>query len=89
MDYIGFGFVGLGLGCLQVVLDKGQREDWFASTFIIVFTVVSGVARLALGARDLTHKDPIVELPFRVSHGRRIRLAVFEMVPTDQQFGTH
>jgi DHA2 family multidrug resistance protein len=63
IDYIGFGLIALGLGCLQIVLDKGQREDWFASTFIIAFSVVAAVALLALIVRELTHEDPIVDLP--------------------------
>ena len=41
IDYIGLGFVALGLGTLQVILDKGQREDWFESHFIVWLTVVS------------------------------------------------
>jgi DHA2 family multidrug resistance protein len=45
------------------VLDKGQREDWFASTFIISFTVIAAVALLALIVRELTHEDPVVDLP--------------------------
>ena len=36
IDYIGFGLVALGLGCLQVLLDKGQEDDWFGSNFICV-----------------------------------------------------
>jgi MFS transporter, DHA2 family, multidrug resistance protein len=63
IDYIGFGLVALGLGCLQIVLDKGEREDWFASTFIISFTVIAAVALVALLVRELTHEDPIVDLP--------------------------
>src|ERR1700693_979139 len=35
IDYTGLGFVALGLGTLQVVLDKGQRDDWFESNFIL------------------------------------------------------
>jgi len=62
IDYIGFGLVVLGLGCLQIVLDKGQREDWFASTFIISFTVIAAAALLALVVREPTHGDPIVDL---------------------------
>src|SRR5277367_3706765 len=34
IDYTGFGLLALGLGCLQVVLDKGQEDDWFGSVFI-------------------------------------------------------
>jgi MFS transporter, DHA2 family, multidrug resistance protein len=63
IDYIGFGLVALGLGCLQIVLDKGEREDWFASTFIISFTVIAAVALVGLLVRELTHEDPIVDLP--------------------------
>ena len=36
IDYIGLGLVAVGLGALQIVLDKGQREDWFESHFIVV-----------------------------------------------------
>ena len=62
VDYVGFGLVALGLGCLQVVLDKGQRDDWFGSNFIIGFTVVSCVALVALVVWELTRDHPIVDL---------------------------
>ena len=35
IDYVGLGFLIVALGCLQVVLDKGEREDWFSSAFIV------------------------------------------------------
>src|SRR5579862_2375987 len=41
IDYIGLGLLALGLGTLQVVLDKGQRLDWFESHFIVYLTVTS------------------------------------------------
>src|ERR1700733_11104305 len=44
IDWVGFALVTIALGCLEVVLDKGQREDWFASSFIIFFFSVSMVA---------------------------------------------
>jgi len=44
IDYTGLGFVALGLGTLQVVLDKGQRDDWFESHFIVWLTVVSAAS---------------------------------------------
>ena len=46
IDYWGLTFLAVGLGCLQIVLDKGQREDWFASGFITWFTLISGVSLL-------------------------------------------
>jgi len=69
VDYIGFGLVALGLGCLQVVLDKGQREDWFGSNFIVFFSVVSGVSLVAMVVWELTCRDPIVDLPLLKNRG--------------------
>src|SRR5215471_14963431 len=41
LDYIGLAFLALGIGALQVVLDKGQEDDWFGSRFILTLSVVS------------------------------------------------
>ena len=37
LDYVGFGLLALGLGSLEIVLDEGQRNDWFGSNFIVDF----------------------------------------------------
>src|SRR6476659_643281 len=44
IDYIGLGFVALGLGALQIVLDKGQRDDWFESNFILILAIISAAS---------------------------------------------
>ncbi len=44
IDFIGFVLVALGLGCLEVVLDQGQRDDWFRSSFIFWFAFISGLS---------------------------------------------
>jgi MFS transporter, DHA2 family, multidrug resistance protein len=62
IDYFGLGFLGLGLGTLQVVLDKGQRDDWFDSTFITVFTCIAVTSLIAAVIWEWFHKNPIVEL---------------------------
>ena len=41
IDYWGLAFLAIGLGCLQIVLDKGQMEDWFSSGFITWLTIIS------------------------------------------------
>src|SRR6266581_1663874 len=46
VDYVGLGFVALGLGTLQVVLDKGQRDDWFESHFILALSIISAASLL-------------------------------------------
>lgn len=62
VDYIGIGLLAVGLGFLQVVLDKGERDDWFASHFILTLTVVSVAALIALVIWEWRHNDPIIDL---------------------------
>lgn len=62
MDYAGLLFVALGLGCLQVVLDKGQREDWFASSLIVWLSVISVVALILFAIVELRTQTPVVDL---------------------------
>jgi DHA2 family multidrug resistance protein len=63
VDFLGFILVAIGLACLQVVLDKGTEDDWFASDFILTFAIVSAVSLTALVFWELNHDDPIVDLP--------------------------
>ncbi len=62
IDYIGLGLVALGLGCLQVVLDKGQREDWFESHFIVAFALVAAVAIAIFVGWEWFQAEPVVDL---------------------------
>jgi MFS transporter, DHA2 family, multidrug resistance protein len=62
IDWVGFILIALALGCLEIVLDKGQREDWFGSDFIIFFATLSAVSLLVFIPWELTRKDPIVEI---------------------------
>ena len=62
IDYIGLGFLVVGLGALQVVLDKGEREDWFSSDFIVRLTIIAVVALVLLIYWELKTKHPVVDL---------------------------
>jgi DHA2 family multidrug resistance protein len=62
VDYLGFGLIALGLGTLQIVLDKGQRADWFETPYIRAFTFIFIVSLIAAVIWELRVKDPIVEL---------------------------
>jgi MFS transporter, DHA2 family, multidrug resistance protein len=62
IDFLGLGLLSVGLGFLQVVLDKGERDDWFGSSFITWATVVAVTALLALVIRELTTSEPVVDL---------------------------
>ena len=62
IDYIGLSLLALGLGTLQVVLDKGQRDDWFGSNFIVIMTIICVVSLMAVIFWEWNHKDPIIDL---------------------------
>ena len=62
VDALGFGFLAVWLGTLQVVLDKGQQEDWFSSTWITWFAVLSAFCLVAFVIRELRTDHPIVNL---------------------------
>jgi len=62
IDYIGIILIALAFGCLEVVLDKGQRDDWFESSFIIAFFTVAITALVGGIIWELSVKDPVVDL---------------------------
>jgi DHA2 family multidrug resistance protein len=62
IDYIGFGLLALGLGFLQVMLDRGQQDDWFNSGFIIFCAITCSVTIVAFILWEWTSEDPIVDL---------------------------
>src|SRR3984957_3349985 len=61
IDYFGFGLLAVGVGFLQIVLDKGQEDDWFGSNFILILTVVSIVCLVSLIVWELVVKEPILD----------------------------
>src|SRR5260370_23033749 len=77
VDYWGIGMLAVGIGALQIVLDKGQEEDWFSSTMIVTLAIVSVVTLVALVIHELTAEDPIVDL--RVFKARSYAVGVFLM----------
>jgi DHA2 family multidrug resistance protein len=62
VDYIGITLIALGFACLEVVLDRGQRDDWFESQFIVTFFLVAMAALIIAIIWELRHPDPVVEL---------------------------
>jgi DHA2 family multidrug resistance protein len=62
IDWWGLGLMVAGFGCLQLVLDRGEREDWFASSLIVTLTVVAVAALAGFLLRELTTADPILDL---------------------------
>jgi DHA2 family multidrug resistance protein len=62
IDIVGFALVALFLGCLEVTLDRGQREDWFSSPMITTFAIISAIALVVFIPWELSRKDPIVRI---------------------------
>jgi DHA2 family multidrug resistance protein len=61
-DFIGFMLVATFLGALEVVLDRGLEDDWFASPFIVTFAVICGLAFVLMIPWGLTRRNPIIDL---------------------------
>ncbi len=62
LDGIGLGLLAVWLGCLQVILDKGQEDDWFEATWIRWAALVLLVALIAFLVREFRHSKPLVDL---------------------------
>ena len=62
IDGLGIFLVALGFACLEVVLDRGQTEDWLESGFIVFFFSVALVALIAAAFWEWRHPDPVVEI---------------------------
>jgi DHA2 family multidrug resistance protein len=77
VDYIGMAFLVLGIGSLQVFLDKGQTDDWFSSDFIRVMATLAAIGLIAFIIRELLTAHPIVDL--RVFKVRTYATGVFMM----------
>jgi DHA2 family multidrug resistance protein len=61
-DYVGFSLLALGVGALQILLDKGQEDDWFGSHFITTLFIIAVLGLVSLAIWEWHHKDPIVDV---------------------------
>src|ERR1700683_5018431 len=62
LDYIGIGLLALGIGALQILLDKGQEDDWFGSHFITTLVVVATVCLIGLVIWEWFQQAPIIDV---------------------------
>jgi DHA2 family multidrug resistance protein len=80
MDYIGLAFLALGIGALQVLLDKGQEDDWFGSHLILTLSVVSAICLVSLVVWEWRHRTPIMDLRlFKNSNFAMANLMMFTL----------
>ncbi len=78
IDWVGFALIGLVFGSLEMVLDRGQIDDWFNSTTIITFATISACAFIFFIPWELTRDDPIVDL--RLLFQRQFGMAFIAML---------
>jgi len=62
LDYIGIALLVVGIGALQILLDKGQEDDWFGSRFITTLVIVATVCLISLVIWEWFQKAPIIDV---------------------------
>ena len=77
VDYWGIGYLAVGIGALQIMLDKGQEEDWFASHFILILGILCVLGLVLFVVRELFTDHPVVQL--RIFKNRTYSTGVFLM----------
>ena len=77
IDYIGLGLLAAGLGALEIALDEGQRNDWFASGGIVAATIIAVVALISVVFWELRQKDPVVD--FHLLKDRNFAISTLTM----------
>ena len=77
IDFWGMGMLAVGVGALQILLDKGQEEDWFASHWMVAAAIIAAGGLIAFVVRELVTRDPVVHL--RVFRDRTYSAGVFLM----------
>jgi DHA2 family multidrug resistance protein len=77
IDYIGFVFVVLGFGALQIVLDRFERDDGFTSPFIVLMTAMSVISLACLLVWELIHPQPLINLRLFRNRGFAVSNVIF------------
>ncbi len=62
IDYVGLALITLGLGCMQVMIDRGEDDDWFGSSFIVIMALLAFIGIFGAICWLLTAKKPIIDL---------------------------
>jgi MFS transporter, DHA2 family, multidrug resistance protein len=77
IDFIGLGLLSLGVGTLQVMLDKGQEDDWFGSHFIAIMAILALIGIVGVVIWELRQKDPMIDL--RLLRDKNFAISTFTM----------
>jgi DHA2 family multidrug resistance protein len=61
-DVVGFALVATFLGGLEIVLDRGLVDDWFSSSFIVAFAVISAIAFVLMIPWEISRRNPMIDI---------------------------
>jgi DHA2 family multidrug resistance protein len=84
IDYVGLALLIVWVGALQIMLDNGENDDWFASSFIVTLAVIALVGFISFLAWELTDEHPIVDL--RIFRYRSFALSAVALLFTFGSF---
>ena len=77
IDYIGLGLLATGLGSLEIMLDEGQRNDWFSSHGIVAAAIIAAIGLIGVVVWELRQKEPVVD--FRLLKDRTFAISTASM----------
>lgn len=77
LDYIGLGLLSLGLAFLEILLDEGQRDDWFGSNLILAAAIIAAASLVSVVIWELHQKQPVID--FRILKNRNFALSALTM----------
>ncbi len=80
VDWLGIGLLAVGLGAMQYVLEEGERNDWFQSSFILSLAIISVLSLTALVWWQLSPRNPAPVIDFRVLQNRTLSVSLFLFV---------
>ncbi len=80
IDGVGILLIALGLGCLEITADRGEREDWFSSPLILTTAIVAVVALIALVVWESQQDDPVVNV--KLFRNRNFSMTLLVMLTT-------
>ena len=80
VDYLGLSLLAIGIGALQVMLDKGEREDWFSSPFIVIFAVIAAVCLVSAVIWEYHHPHPVLDVRLLINRNFAVACGMMFML---------
>ncbi|HEY1239740.1 MAG TPA: DHA2 family efflux MFS transporter permease subunit [Bryobacteraceae bacterium] len=77
LDYIGLGLLSTGLASLEILLDEGQRDDWFGSNLIVTAAILAAISLIGVVVWELRQSQPVIDL--KILKNRNFALSAVAM----------